>query len=395
MPMTQQELSDLVGKQVADAVAAALAPYQERAKQQGGPGGLFAGSGAQPGEQKGAGEATMNVARVVRALAACKGDAERAASWAKKTWGDGAVSKALGAQDSSAGGFLIPEQWSNEVIEFLRPKTAVRKLGARTIPMPEGSLNIARINTGASAGYVGENTNLPNTQQVFGNVKLTWRKLAALVPISNDLLRSNTVGGGADSIIRDDLVRAIAQAEDLAFIRSDGSAAAPKGLRYWAPSSNVLVTAGATLANIQSDLSNMILALKNANVSFDNPGWIMAPRTEQTLMTITNAQGFYVFRAEMLTGKLWGFPYATTTQIPTNLGGGSNQSELYLVDFSDAVIGEATELLIDTSSEAAYFDGSAVQAAYSLDQTVIRAIERHDFVMRHDPSVAVLTQITY
>lgn len=389
MPLTLDDIRSIVREVTADTVEAAVAPLREKQTSI----AAQMTSAAAHETLASSPEKGLGAARIIRALASQKGDPEKAAAFARKTWGDDAVAKALSASDSSAGGFMIPDQFSDEVIEFLRPATVVRRLGPVVLPMPQGTLRIPRLSGGATASYIGENQNLPNTAPSFGQVTLTWKKLAAIIPISNDLLRFTSPG--ADTIIRDDLVRAMAQAEDLAFIRADGSADQPKGLRYWAPTAtNVLTSAGSTLANVISDLSSMILALKNANVRFIKPGWIMTPRTEQSLMTLQNSQGFYVFRQEMLSGMLWKYPYLTTTQIPTNLGGGSN-TEIYFTDFADAVIGEANQLIVDASTEAAYYDGSQLQAAFSMDQTVVRAIARHDFVMRHDLSAAVMTSVAY
>ena len=107
-------------------------------------------------------------------------------------------------------------------------------------------------------------------------------------------------------------------------------------------------------------------------------------------MTVRDGSGNFAFREEMMLGRLWTFPFGSTTQIPENLGMGGDESEVYLVDMADAVIGDATSIIIDTSTEAAYHDGSQVIAAFSQDQTVVRAILQHDFGMRHDASVAVL-----
>ena len=71
-------------------------------------------------------------------------------------------------------------------------------------------------------------------------------------------------------------------------------------------------------------------------------------------------------------------------------GGGS---ELYLVDFDDMVIGESQNLIIDASTEAAYDDNGTVRAAFSLDQTVIRAIEEHDFAARRAEAIVVITAL--
>ena len=75
--------------------------------------------------------------------------------------------------------------------------------------------------------------------------------------------------------------------------------------------------------------------------------------------------------------------------------GNDNESEIYLVDFSQVLIGESQGLLVDSSQEAAYHDGSSVQAAFSLDQTVVRAIAEHDLGMRHDKGVTMLTGVTW
>lgn len=342
-----------------------------------------------PGYEKG-----QIVARFIRALAAAKGDPQRAATWAQKQWGDELVSKALAAGDAAAGGFLIPDQYSADIIELLRAQSIVRKLNPLQVPMPMGTLTLPKITGGVTAQYVGENVNIPKGQPSFGALRLTYKKLAALVPVSNDLLRYNAYG--VDAIVRDDLVSGIATREDIAFIRDDGSQFTPKGLRFWAPSANVIAANGTiNLANVTFDLAKLILQLMNANVRMLRPGWMFAPRTLLYLMTVRDANGNFAFRDEMLTGKLWNFPFGVTTQIPINLGGGTDESEVYFVDFADFVIGDATSIIIDASTEAAYHDGSNVVAAFSQDQTVVRAIVQHDCGMRHDASVAVLSEVKW
>jgi HK97 family phage major capsid protein len=113
-------------------------------------------------------------------------------------------------------------------------------------------------------------------------------------------------------------------------------------------------------------------------------------------MSIRDGNGNYVFRAEMLNGTLWGFPYKTTTLVPTNLGSGSD-SEIYLVDFADAVYGDTMRMSIEAFDQMSYTDPSTgnLVSAGQRDQTVIRAITEHDFGMRHDASVAILTGVAW
>jgi HK97 family phage major capsid protein len=97
----------------------------------------------------------------------------------------------------------------------------------------------------------------------------------------------------------------------------------------------------------------------------------------------------------MWEGRLWGFPFAVSTIVPTNLGAGGNESEIYLADFADVVVGESQSLIVDSSTEASYWDGTTQQSAYSRDETVVRCILEEDIALRRPEAVAVLTGCTY
>ena len=340
-------------------------------------------------------EKGLMAGRFMRAIAFGKGDTDKAANFARKEWGDdGPVTKALEASDAAAGGVLIPTEWSGEVIELLREMTIFRTMGPRLVPMPTGALQMSKLTGGATAGYIGESQNLPVSEQTFGQINLTWKKLAVLVPISNDLLRFNTEG--ADAIVRDDCVAAMSAREDQAFLRDDGTAFTPKGIRNWVPPANTFdANATVNLANVTSDLAAQILLLREAHVRFLRPGWLMAPRTEFYLLQVRDANGNFAYRDEMLRGTLWGIPYGSTTEIPVNLGAGSDESEIMLCDFADILLGESNTLEVMASDVAAYYDGSNVQAAFSLDQTVLRLIAHHDIGVRHEASLSLMSAVTW
>lgn len=341
-------------------------------------------------------QGSLLVARFARAVAGARKDLLQPAQWAAKYYGaDDPITKALAAGDATAGGFLIPPTLATDFIEFLRPQSIVRRLNPMILPMNQGTLTIPKLAGGATAAYIGENKAASLTQPQFGDLTLARKKLAALIPISNDLLRY--ASPSADVVVRDDMVAAIAQRSDKAFIRDDGTAFTPKGIRNWIPASNVITAdASESLQNTTNDLGRLVTALKGKNVRMLRPGWMMSVRTEQYLLTKQTATGQFAFRDEMLGNKtLWGYQFGVTTQILDTLGSG-HDSEVYLVDFADVVIGETLNLLIDVSMEAAYEDSSGnVISAFSRDQTVVRAIQEHDIGMRHDFSAAVLSAVTW
>jgi HK97 family phage major capsid protein len=343
-------------------------------------------------------EKGMKAARFVRALAAGRGDPNRAAAFAKEYYKDevGAeIVKGLVASVAADGGFIIPPAYSEELIELLYNQTAIRKLGATIIPMPTGSITIPKVTGGVTASYVGEVTSPNATKPTLGSISLSYKKLRVTVAISNDLLRFSSPS--ADSLVRNDITNQMKVKEDSTFLRGAGGVFSPKGLRYLALSGNVFAANGTVnLANVTLDLGKAILKLEENNIPFIKPGWVFAPRTRQYLVTVRDGNGNFAFRQEMLGGTLWGFPFVSTNQVPKNLGGGTDESEVYLADFNDVLVGETSDMNIDTSQEAAYLDESGnLVSAFANDQTVLRVIARHDLGLRRDESVSVITEVKW
>lgn len=336
------------------------------------------------------------IGRAMMAVAYAKGDPGKASQYYRTMYGsdDDPIAKALAATDATAGGFLITDEMANEVIELLRPMSKFRMMNPQIVQMETGNLRVPKITSGASAGYMAENTNTTATEQILGQVQAMARKLGALVPVSNDLIMRSPQ---STSLVRDDLIAALAQESDLRFIRGDGTVGRPKGLRYWAASGNLLnVNATVNTENVLYDLGSMVQTLMDGNVRMQRVGWMFAPRTWQTLLTMTSSTGQMVLREEMSNGMLFGFPFQISTQIPTNLAvTDTSESEIYLADFADMVIVEQEGLRLEASDTAAYHDGSNVVAAFSLDQTVTRAIQEHDLICRHDESIAVLIDVDW
>lgn len=339
----------------------------------------------------------VRFAKVVRALAAAGGSPFVAAQIAE-SWGDSGLFASQNVGSGAAGGFLVPEDVAGEVIELLRPASVIMQSNPVRVPMPNGNMTMNRQTSGATATYIGEQQDTPATAIQFGQMKLSAKKLAALIPVSNDLLRAASVA--VDRLVRDTLVTDMALAMDLAFLRGGGGDFTPLGLRNqltgtaFAASNILTVTAGNTLASITGDLGRMELALMNANVPMTRATWLMAPRTFMRLRNIRDGNGNFAFE-EVQAGTLRGRPVRVTTHVPVNLGGGA-ESELYLVDFAHVVVGEHMGIEVAMSTEAAYRDASnTLQAAFSRDETVMRTIMQHDIGVRHLPAVAIMTGINW
>jgi HK97 family phage major capsid protein len=332
-------------------------------------------------------------ARFVRAVAVGRGDNVKAAQFAEQVLHDGEVAKALGTSDFASGAALVPTSFSSEFIELLRPASVVRRMGARTQPIPNGNDTIPKMTGGASAYYLGDNQPIAKTEQTVGQITMSEKHLACLVPVSNNLIR--VANASVDTMIRQDLVAAVAQKEDETFLRSDGTGSRPRGLKYWVDPANILsVNTTVNLANVGKDLGRLWLALQEGYCRMINPGWLMAPRTYNYLMELRDGNGNKAY-PEMDRGVLKGYPIAFTTQIPTNLAvTDTAESEIYFLDFADVVIGD-NGIEVTAQDGAVYEDGGTVYSGFSRNQTVIRIIAHHDMVVRHAKSLAMFKDVDW
>lgn len=336
------------------------------------------------------------MAQMVRLLAMSQGNQQVAADMAAKGGYGSDVAMALSTVTAGAGGVLVPENFATSVIESLRPKSVIRRLGATSIPLNNGNMTLPRIMGNTTVSYVGTEQDIPVTDMTFADMKLSAKKAAAIVPIANDLLAYAGVNPRVDAIVVGDLQTSMALSEDLHFLRSDGAGNKPKGLLYWALAANkVAAPAAPTLAQADAFLSGLMLRMEMANVDMSSCGWVMAPRTIRWLGSLRDGNGNKAF-PEIEGGRLKGYPVALTTQIPVNLGAGGDASEIYFGNFADMFIGEDMQLTVAYSTEASYKDGAGnVISSFQRDQTLVRVIAKHDFAPRHVESIVVATGVTW
>ena len=369
----------------------------------------------------------LTIGGVARALSNGRGSVRDASDWAAKQYGENhPVTKALIAGLGSAGGYIIPPDYINEIIELLRPAAVVRSANPRTMPMPRGTMTLPAQTGAATATYNGEAVKIGTSQPAVGAVNASYKKLTALVPVSNDLMRY--ADPAADAFVRDDLVKVIALREDLAFLLGDGTAGTPRGFlsfaEQWATqnggtagvysttgnstyttngsSGGNFITSNATytLATAASELGGAVNKLDTANVPDFRRVWFMHPRSYNYLFNVQNSLGLYVYRDELMTGKLLTYPVKKSTQFPINIHDTTSTnvdlSWIFLVEMTDALLLDSMSLELFVSREGSYTDAGANQVnLVQADQTLIRAIAEHDFQMRHPASIAAIQAVRW
>ena len=296
------------------------------------------------------------------------------------------IRSAMGTNVPSDGGVLVPEDLASEIIPLLREKSSIRSLGARVVPMPNGSLKIPRQTGAANFQWVGENKPISASKVPLGMLNLSAKKLAGLIPASNELIASPAIS--ADQFIRDELINGIVEAEDITAIYGSGTENAPAGIAKIAGSNtdlNALPTSD-TLGTIVG----IIMGKKFPNKA--NFGWVFNGVLWPIFYNLKDGGNNYIHRAEMERGFLAGAPFRINNNVTVGADA-HGLTELYFGDFSQFIVGETLGIQIAVSHEASYPDGNTMVSAFANDQTVMRVLLREDFGVRYPDAFVVKSKV--
>lgn len=327
----------------------------------------------------------IKFAKLVNLFGQANGDVGGMKFLAEKMYADdkeikGYIGKALEAGVPSAGGFGIPQVLSARVIEALYAQTILEKTGVSRLPMPNGNLRMARMDTTSTVGWVGELPSAAPTQPVFGDVNLSAKKLFAISEISNSLIRYNAVG--IEGWLARDLQKKFRLALDYAAFYGSGTSYTPAGLANL----GVQTSGGTTTALTQLIPDEMIALLKAANVSMSNVHWAMHPNMEAWLKNLKTTTGAWIFRQEMIEqGRLAGYPYHVSTQM-SYTDTSTDYADLWVGDFDDFLWGAGLDMELRMSQDASFVSSATTYSAFQRDSALVRIVGEHDFNVMHPVS---------
>ena len=291
-------------------------------------------------------------------------------------------SKALAEGTGSTGGYLVPPQYSNQLLRlaaeksFLRDKCTVMPMTGRELHVPTYDQTITPT-TGSSAVFAGvvgtwnpEGVTYSKTQPAWQQIELTARDLTMYTVVSNQLLDDNAFGLEAllTTLFRD----AIGWFYDYYILRG-GGVSQPLGI----------LNAGATYSESRSGGSNTFTPDDAASMysrlltqGLPNSIWCMHPAVVQQLILFGTTVNTNVVGSWLPTGggkssiadeppaTLLGRPVFFTEKLP-NLG---TAGDVMFIDPTKIVVGDRMQIQIESSRDY----------LFASNQTAWRVIIRWD-----------------
>lgn len=324
---------------------------------------------------------------------------QKAINWSRQVYGENSPQcRALQQSSFTAGGAFIPENFVGaEFIELLRAESAVRRAGARVVTLVNGSFTTPRLTAGATGDWLPtEGDNLTTSEPTAGQLKLVEKKYGVIVPFSNDLRRNASLD--VIRVVSEDLLRAVANDEDVAFLNGSGLVGRPKGIYNWIPAGQKTNSAGTALANVRTDIRRMKNGLDSANVPYVRRAFFMHSRSMNYMgWDLVDGNSNFAFPSLQSSGgaSLGGDPVLRDNNISITGGGGANESQIFYVEMSECYIGDSMDMEVQIFDNAAYSQSGTIRSGISRDESVLRLIRKTDFGMRHTESAFIIEAVTY
>lgn len=283
------------------------------------------------------------------------------------------VRNAASSRDGGSGGFLVPETMRSEILSLaleeavVRPRATVYPMAnpRLIVPVVDATSNVSSVYGGITTYWTEESGTLTASNPTFARTTLDAHKLTAYTEVPNELLQD---GVAFEAFLQSSFPRALAHAEDYAFLNGNG-VGQPEGLYNAAAAVSVTKETGQAAAtikweNIVKMYARMLPDSRNRAV------WIASPDTFPELATMAlnvGTGGSAVWLNNGVAGppvSILGRPVIFTEKAPT-LG---SAGDISFVDLSYYLIGD---LQMMTATSSPHFK-------FQTDETAFKVVSRVD-----------------
>ena len=286
----------------------------------------------------------------------------------------------LSGQSGIGGGYWVNSVISNEVIKPLYTDTVMMRAGATRRNLPSGvrSQEIRRWDNTTVARFGGEGDTTTESRPDTDYVTLEQKKVVVEVILTEEELEF--ADASVEAQVREDMQMQAMILIDNSSLRGDGTkrsgdkAAQFVGLRYNTNASEL--TSIGTAFPTYPDLNAMIKAINKRNVEVNEKwAWVWNYDINDQVANMPDTTGRPLLSAfgDTALNRFRGITVHPTNQIPSNLGAGSNETEIYCGDFSKVIMSFSNDLRVVTDTSVLIRNGEVlIRGTFYAGTTVTR-----------------------
>ena len=220
---------------------------------------------------------------------------------------------ALQVGELSEGGYTVPDEFENTLIEGLQEENIMRGL-AHVITTSSGDRKIPVVASKGTASWVDEEGTIPESDDAFGQVSIGAYKLATMIKVSEELLSDSVFN--LERYIAKEFGRRIGAKEEEAFFVGDGTGK-PTGIFHSTGGAGVGVTAASASAISIDEIMDLFYSLKSPYRK--NAAFVTNDATIKAIRKLKDGNGQYLWQPSVTAGQpdsLLNRPLKTSAYVP-------------------------------------------------------------------------------
>lgn len=224
------------------------------------------------------------------------------------------VMNALQIGSDSEGGYLVPDEFENTLVQALEEENIFRKI-AKVIQTSSGDRKIPVVATKGTANWIDEEGVFNESDDAFSQVSIGAYKLGTLIKVSEELLNDSIFD--LESYISTEFARRIGAKEEEAFFTGDGSGK-PLGILAASGGAETGVTAASATAITADELMDLFYSLKSPYRK--NAVWVLNDSTIKAIRKLKDNNGQYLWQPSLVAGTpdtILGKSVKTSAFMPT------------------------------------------------------------------------------
>lgn len=227
------------------------------------------------------------------------------------------VTNVLSEGVDADGGYLVPTEFENSIVQGLNEDNVIRKLAKTITTSAERKVPIAA--TPSVATWVAENGAIPESGVTFDQKTLDAFKLTDLVKVSVELLADSMFD--LEAYLAAEFARAIGVAEEQAFCVGSGTGQ-PTGIFLETGGAQIGTTASSQTAVSFDDVISLVYSLKSPYRR--NAVFLTNDSTVSAFRKLKDSNGQYLWQPALQQGqpdRLLGYPLYTSPYVPVIASG--------------------------------------------------------------------------
>ena len=223
------------------------------------------------------------------------------------------VTNALQIGTDSEGGYLVPDEFENTLVEALEEENIFRQM-AKIIQTSSGDRKIPVVATKGTASWMDEEGAYPESDDSFGQVSIGAYKLGTMIKVSEELLNDSVFD--LQSYITREFARRIGSKEEEAFFTGNGTGK-PLGILAATGGAETGITAASATAVTADELIDLYYSLRSPYRR--NAVWTLNDSTVKAIRKLKDGNGQYLWQPGITAGApdmILGRPVRTSTYMP-------------------------------------------------------------------------------